>query len=616
MKMSVKVGRLVSLLVLGLTACTQTSTPPVPTGGSIGGTLVLPGALGDDDGGAAAASQFAVIPMPDTPKEAEVVPGEIVVLFDKAVLTPQALTSPVPLREVRRLGPALGNMRLLKAEGLDGAQTKALARSLESQPGVKAAFPNWKLYAFAAPNDEFYPFQWHYPAMNLENAWNTETGQTRPVTVAVVDSGIVAHPDLVGNTLAGYDFVSDPANGGDGDARDNNPTDMGQQSGYHGSHVAGTMAAVSNNGTGVAGVSWGAKIVPVRTLGVTGSGNISDILDGILWAAGQSVAGVPNNPNPASVINMSLGANIGQECPAEIGATFRSLGNAGTIIVAAAGNDNVDAATFFPASCDGVVTVGATGPTGTRAPYSNYGTTLDIMAPGGDTSQTLTVGTETFPAGVLSTVADDQTQSYGYAFYQGTSMASPHVAGLVALMKARNPGLTFDQVLDQLKNASSPLSAAVCNRSAGTDCGAGSVDAAAALGGSAEPTPPAPPVTTALTTYVAALRCADAGCTAADEVNSRIDVLTPESNTAPYKLSDLLPGNYIAAAWQDLNANQEVDDGEPFGAYGGTSIVLLPITANEQYADATIYLEAFTTQSQAVTSMVPMLERGLKKLAH
>ena len=609
MKMSVRWRGLFGLLALSLVACSQSGP-----GGSIAGTLVLPGALGGDDGTVATAAAkvdtFATIPMPDTPDEAEVVPGEVIVLFDDETLTPQAFSSPLPLREVRRLGPGLGNMRLLEAEGLDGAGTKALARRLEAQPGVRAAFPNWRLYAFAVPNDQYYPYQWHYPAMNLENAWNLETGQASPVTVAVVDSGAVAHPDLVGNLLPGYDFVSDPAIAGDGDARDGDPTDMGQQSGYHGSHVAGTMAAVTNNGSGIAGVSWGAKVVPVRALGVTGTGTVSDILDGILWAAGQPIAGAPSNPNPASVINMSLGANIGQPCPAEIGAAFRALGDAGIIVVAAAGNDNVDASTFFPASCDGVVTVGATGPTGARAPYSNYGTTVDLMAPGGDTSQTLTVGTSSVPAGVLSTVVDDAAQSYSYAFYQGTSMASPHVAGLIALMKARTPALTFDGVLAQLQGASSPLSPADCLRPAGTDCGAGSVDAAAALGG--DMSGGDVPDTNPLGTYAIAYYCTDTACSAFDPDLTRVVSLTPTANTVPFSVPDLSAGTYAVYGLQDINGNLTLDEGEPVGRYPQ------PVTLadGQQLGGITIYLEPATTQAQGATDRVERLEESLQQFAY
>ncbi len=591
------------LLLLSLAACTQPEAP----GASISGTLVLPGSLSSEKADKVMLSkghppEFTIVSpkRAAVPNQAEVVPGEVLVFFDNDSLSAQALTSPSPLRQLEQLSPRFGNLQLLKADGLDAAATAALVHNIAAQPGVKAAFPNWRLHALATPNDEFYPFQWHYAAMNLDNAWTLETGQTQPVTVAVIDSGIVAHPDLVGNLLPGYDFITDPSVAADGDARDADPTDLGQESGYHGSHVAGTVAASTNNSAGVAGVSWGAQLVPVRALGVTGGGTVSDILEAIVWAAGENVPGVPANPNPASVINMSLGANIGQPCPAEIGAVFRSLGAAGKVIVAAAGNDNLDTATFFPASCEGVVTVGATGPTGTRAPYSNYGPAVDLMAPGGDILQTLTVGGSSFPAGVLSTVFDDAAQSFAYAFYQGTSMASPHVAGLVALMKARNPALTFDQTLAQLQSAAAPLSAAACLRPSGTDCGAGLINAATALGGSAAP--PAPPVTEVLTTYAVALYCADAPCSTFDYDLSRFATLTPTADTVPFAIANLSAGTYAAAAWQDLNGNQVVDSGEPFGAYPQ----LVSLAAGQQFGNALIYLQAFTPQGQTEQFAAPI----------
>lgn len=592
------------LILLGLAGCTQTDAP----GASISGTLVLPGSLGSAWETARALrvqAPASATPNRDlSPTEAEVVPGEVLVFFEEAGTQLEALASPYPLRTLRRFAPELGDLRLLRADGLTAEATKALARTLMNRPGVAAALPNWRLYTQQLePNDEYYPFQWHYAAMNLENAWTIENGQDANVTVAIVDSGIVAHPDLVGQLLPGYDFITDPSIAGDGDGRDADPTDLGGQSGYHGSHVAGTVAASTNNGMGIAGVSWGTRLVPVRALGVTGDGAVSDMLDAITWAAGSSVPGVPTNPNPASVINMSLGANIGRACPAEIGAIFRSLGDAGKIVVAAAGNDSVDTATFFPASCDGVVTVGATGPTGTRAPYSNYGPAVDIMAPGGDVSQTLNVGSSSFPAGVLSTVFDDATRSFSYAFYQGTSMASPHVAGLVALLKARNPSLTFDQALAQLRGASSPLSASDCQRPAGSDCGAGSVDAAAALGGNAAPPPP--PSTGTLNTYVVAFYCADASCSAIDESRSGYVSLAPTADTVTFTIGALTPGTYLTVAWQDLSGNVEVDAGEPFGIYPNP----IPLTDRQQIGNVTIYLEAFSPQGDTRSKLEQALAR-------
>jgi len=512
----------------------------------------------------------------------------LVILEDGGVLAPLSSRGGT-VRHVRRLFDAPDSFHLYRGEGLNADETRALARELARQPGVKAALPNWIFRGFRAPDDEFYSLQWHYPAMNLERAWDLEDGSTSPVTVAVVDSGSIAHPDLQGQLLPGYDFITDLALAGDGDARDADPTDLGQESGYHGAHVAGTVAAATSNAFGVAGVSWGAKVVPVRALGVTGGGTLADILEGIFWAAGGQVPGIPTNPNPAKVINLSLGGDTGGPCSSELNEFFRNLASRGITIVAAAGNENTDVGTVFPAFCDEVVTVGATGPQGTRAPYSNYGAGVDVMAPGGDVSQSFTFQGQTYPAGVLSTVKDDATGAYTYAFYQGTSMASPHVAGLVALMLAREPGLTHAEIVARLARASTPLSATACNRPSGSDCGVGFVDAAAALGGGGA-APPPPPPTEALPTYVAALYCSGgAACQSFDFERSSLVQVEPRSNTVPYRLEGLSAGTYLAAGWQDLNADGEVDDGEPFGVYPAP----LPLPERGRYEDITIYLEPF-----------------------
>ena len=210
------------------------------------------------------------------------------------------------------------------------------------------------------------------------------------------------------------------------------------------------MVAVTNNGAGVAGVSWGARIVPVRVLGSDGSGSFDDIFSGILWAAGGDIDGAPAHPNPVRVIDMNLGGDIEQPCPADVSDFFAHLADAGVAVVVAVGNDGIDAATSFPASCEPVITVGAVGFLGTRAPYSDYGAAIDVMAPGGDTNYTFTVGGDTYPAGVLSTVFSDDANDHDYAFYQGTLVASPHVAGLVALRLAQEPSLSVADIVARL----------------------------------------------------------------------------------------------------------------------------------------------------------------------
>jgi serine protease len=416
--------------------------------------------------------------------EAEVVPGEVIVRFrgDLALQSAAVLgVDGVRVEAVRSL--ALPGTQLYRAPGLGRAETVALAEQLATRPDVLYAQPNYLLRTMATPNDEFYAFQWHYPAINLPAAWDITTGSSATV-VAVGDTGILhlandaaaTHPDFTGKVLPGYDFVSSPQSGGDGDGRDPNPYDLGDS--YHGSHVAGTIAAATHNGIGLAGVDWQAKIVPVRMLGVGGSGSLVDIIEGTLWAAGFAVPGVPTNAHPAHVINLSLGGSYACT-PFEQEAFDRIAAQSArrTIVVVAAGNENQNAANASPASCRNVITVGATEFRGHRAPYSNYGSRIDVMAPGGDMS--VDRNGDTYPDGVLSLGAS--SAGFTYAFENGTSMAAPHVAGVVSLMKALDPTIGLQDALALLKVTARPLSAAACERAAASDCGAGLIDAAAAL---------------------------------------------------------------------------------------------------------------------------------------
>ena len=596
---------LVPIALALLTACGGGGTDPTPnpSGGSssIAGTLIFPGQVG----GQATRS---------TPSsgQAEFVPGEVIVKFRSAVtaqsfqgLRVQLATQSTQLERVRSLG--LERTDLFKTS-LNTAATLELVAQLAARRDVEYAEPNYISRAMKTPNDPLYPLQWHYAAMNLPSAWDITDGTTgSAVTVAVVDTGSSSHSDLVGTFVGGYDFISDPTEAGDGDGRDADPSDQGGDSGYHGSHVAGTIAARSNNGIGVAGVSWGARVLPVRVLGVSGSGTSSDILDGVRWAAGLSVTGAPANPNPAKIINLSLGGK--RRCSQSEQALFTQLKGLGVIVVVAAGNDNDNASLYAPASCNDVITVGATGPTGERAPYSNYGAPVDVMAPGGDTQKTLTVGAVTFPAGVISTVLDDKGDS-DYVAYNGTSMAAPHIAGVIALMRSRDSSLGFDAVLTRLRSAGAPLSSANCRSPIANGCGAGLVDAAKALnatgggGGTPPPAPPTPPPPPApptgnLSTYVAAFYCTQATtCLPADVDKSKIVEVKATTLNVPFKFTQVLPGNYLFAGWQDVNGNREVDTGEPFGVYDG----IVNIAAQQNLLGLPIRLRPYTDRSASASA--------------
>jgi serine protease len=347
-------------------------------------------------------------------------------------------------------------------------------RVMAADPNVLYAEPDVLLQALATPSDPLYPQQWDYfeatAGMRLPGAWDLSTGSG--VIVGVLDTGYRPHADLAANILPGHDFVTDLAMANDGSARDADASDPGDgcssgQSSWHGTHVAGTVAALANNGIGTVGVAYNAKLLPVRVMGCNGGYN-SDIADGMIWAAGGGVAGIPTNPRPAKVLNLSLGGQ--SACSTTLQNAINTARGLGATIVVAAGNSNMDAANFSPANCKGVITVGAVGRKGGRAPYSNFGAVVDVSAPGGNMATAQADGIlSTLNAGRTTPGADN------YAYYQGTSMAAPHVAGVAALMLARNPKLTPDEI-DVILRSNARAFAVACS-----NCGSGMVDATASV---------------------------------------------------------------------------------------------------------------------------------------
>ncbi|GAB3009103.1 S8 family serine peptidase [Saccharothrix stipae] len=408
----------------------------------------------------------------------------------------------------RRLGTGA---TVVDLGGTDGSAAAAAIEEFRADPDVAYVEPDLMMQPLADPNDTDYAKQWDLfeptAGMNVPGAWGTATGQG--VTVAVIDTGYVAHSDLANKVVAGYDFVSDAPRARDGNGRDANPADNGdwvkagdcgtdlfgnpvppkdQNSSWHGTHVAGTIGAATGNAKGIAGIAHDAKVQPIRVLAQCG-GSTSDIADAIVWASGGAVSGVPANATPAKVINMSLGGQ--SACSSTYQNAIDSAVGRGSTVVVAAGNSNADVAGFTPASCNNVIAVAASSREGNRAFYSNYGTKVDIAAPGGETRRgTDTPGTITTPQnGILSTVNAGTTTpgAESYAPYQGTSMAAPHIAGLAALLAQANPALTPAQVEALIKNNARPL-AGTCTGG----CGAGLADAAktvAAAGGGTTPPP-------------------------------------------------------------------------------------------------------------------------------
>ncbi|MBV1882451.1 MAG: S8 family peptidase [Pseudomonadales bacterium] len=333
-------------------------------------------------------------------------------------------------------------------------KTLLAIKKLSQQDDVEYAEPNYIVQAMATPNDTHYAVQWHYQNMKLEQAWDITTGtpaQGDDVIVAVIDTGVfLAHEDLQGQLISGYDFISTPSMSNDGDGIDANPDDPGDstengKSSWHGTHVAGTVASRTDNNLGLAGVSWGAKIMPLRVLGVEG-GTSNDIIQSVRYAAGLSNDSGTIPAKRADIINLSLGGGSFLQSAQE---AYTAARNEGVIIIAAAGNENTSQLSY-PASYEGVVSVSATDYNNERAPYSNFGTAIDVAAPGGDTSADL--NQDRYSDGVWSCLVDDSsgTRQSAYVAYQGTSMAAPHMAGIVALMKAVHTDLSpndFDLLL-------------------------------------------------------------------------------------------------------------------------------------------------------------------------
>lgn len=432
---------------------------------------------------------------------------------------------------VRKLGVGADVIRLQGR--LAPAELQRVLKELKADPAVQYAEADVKLrrselragdvQPALVPNDQYYQqYQWHLHnatgGINAPAAWDVSQGEG--VVVAVLDTGILPqHPDLVGNLLEGYDFISDAETSrratddrvpgaqdyGDWVENDNEcyTGSLAEDSSWHGTHVAGTVAEQTNNGVGMASVAHKAKVLPVRVLGKCG-GYLSDIADAITWASGGTVTGIPANTNPAEVINMSLGGS--GSCDGTYQDAINGAISRGTTVVVAAGNETDNASNYRPASCAGVVTVGATRITGGITYYSNYGTRVDLSGPGGGGSVDGNPGGYVWQAGSDAATTPD-SGSYSYMGMGGTSMASPHVAAVAALVQSaliadgKEP-LAPAAMRTLLKETARPFPVAIPSA---TPIGTGIVDAKAALAKALEEpcTEDCGPVATPLTNKVA-----------------------------------------------------------------------------------------------------------------
>ena len=398
------------------------------------------------------------------------------------------------------------------AAPLTGTAVQDAERRVRLNPQVASVEPDVRLKRLATPNDPYYTdgIQWHLrtpaeggaAALNLPPAWERTRGSAAQV-VAVVDSGaLYGHPDLAGKLLPGYDLISDLDTSNDGDGRDPDASDPGdwitsseagsgryplcpaEDSSWHGSFIAGEIAAATHNGVGVAGVGWDTRVQPVRVSGKCGAW-LSDVVEGIRWAAGLPVSGVPTNPTPARVINVSFGGS--SSCNSAYQTAIDDAGAAGSLVVVAAGNEN--GALTRPADCAGVLAVGAARQDGLKTYYSSYGPNVGIMAPGGPGAA------DTGPR--LYSTSNAGLRGPGEHIYDskdGTSFASPLAAGVAALMLSVNPALTPAQLISRIQSGARPFpssaayptcrvgmpASSACNCTRET-CGPGLLDAEGAL---------------------------------------------------------------------------------------------------------------------------------------
>jgi serine protease len=384
------------------------------------------------------------------------------------------------LSEVRHIVSGIHLMRVQAQPG--GESAAATLVRLRADPEVEYAEPDQRRQTHATPDDPLFSAQWYMQntqaaAVDALGAWDLTTGSPG-VVIAELDTGVrFDQPDLrnasANRLLPGYTMISAESNGtflvaNDGDGRDADASDPGDwistsdtktplfagctvaHSSWHGTRVAGILGAITNNQTGIAGMTWSGWILPVRVLGKCG-GYDSDIIAAMAWAAGMHIAGVPDNPYPARVLNMSLGA--AGSCPASYQQIVDELVVAGVLVVVSAGNEGgpVDA----PANCIGVAGIAGLRQVGTKVGYSSLGPEIALSAPAGNCVNTGPGQPCLFSIETTSndgtTVPANNIYTDELNFNVGTSFSSPIVAGIAGLMLAVNGNLTSGQLIARLQ---------------------------------------------------------------------------------------------------------------------------------------------------------------------
>jgi serine protease len=463
--------------------------------------------------GAAAAAHAQALSIQAQASRANAVNGTLQALAVRANLT---------FKQSREI---TNGLHLLQVQSATGESLAATLARLRADPSVETAEEDQRRYPHAVPNDPLFTGQWYeqnaQPAgVDAVTAWDTTTGGSN-IVIADLDTGVrFDHPDLLavsasGRLLPGYDFITDPAIANDGDGRDPDPSDPGdwvtaadaqttefsgcdvENSSWHGTRTAGILGALSNNSTGITGMTWKPLILPVRVLGKCG-GVDSDILDAMRWAAGLQVTGVPNNPNPAQIINMSLGGT--GACTSAEQTVINEVVAAGVLVVVSAGNEGgpVDS----PANCVGVAGIAGLRNDGTKVGFSSLGPEVALSSPAGNCVNSTGACLFSIDTTVNNGTTTPTTNGYTDQLNPnlGTSFSAPIVSGIGALMATVNANLTPAQLIARLKEgakifpvssdttvpschvpaSATDLQTAECNCTTQT-CGAGMANAPGAL---------------------------------------------------------------------------------------------------------------------------------------